>query len=250
MANFDENTNERIERYLAGTLSAEERQEFEQELRTNADLRQALALEKESRALLGDAPRMELRELVAQVGKAYHQEHLSTKPRYRWWWQAAVVAVLVGVAVVIGWLSQNPSSNEALFAAYYEPYPAYITQRSADSAQTDPVKIGLALYEKGDYAAAKKQLEQVAGAPGQQAIFYRGICALELGESTAAVPLFEQVIADADNFYVEQATWYLALAYLQEGQVEAAKQQLKKILESPNHANRVQAEALLEQLSE
>jgi hypothetical protein len=237
-------TSDYIEEYLNHQLSEEEREQFDEKLKSDKDF----ASEVEEHALLVNSfDEMQARELLLKFGNI-EQELEGGKemqfgfPVYLKW--AAAVAVLAVLSLIV-YLNTN-NSNKDLFLAYYTPYPNVESPVSRSEVGGEAV---WQLYENGNYNEAYRQFEQaiIINSQDLASQFYFGICALEINKLTAAEEAFATVASDKAGTYFEQAQWYLALTYLKAGKQDAAIQGLEKITTS-NSGYSNKARALLGEL--
>ena len=237
-------TSDYIEEYLNHQLSKEEREQFDEKLKSDKDF----ASEVEEHAMLFNSfDEMQARELLLRFGNIEQEleggkEKQFGFPVYLKW--AAAVTVLAVLSLVV-YLNTN-KSNDDLFIAYYKPYPNVESPVSRSEAVGDAV---WRLYENGDYNAAYQQFEQALIIDNQDLAsqFYLGICALELNRPTIAEDAFATVTSGNEGAYFEQAQWYLALTYLKVGKQDAAIQGLEEII-TANSGYYKNARILLEEL--
>jgi uncharacterized protein HemY len=102
-------------------------------------------------------------------------------------------------------------------------------------------------YEAGDFEKAAQQLEEILDANPEKQIlhFYLGIAHLETDDFPAAVESFK---AAQDSVYLEEANWYLALAYLKQQQPELAKDILSGFANNPQSRYYEKAKDLVSKL--
>jgi len=87
-------------------------------------------------------------------------------------------------------------------------------------------------YVSGDYAAAAAALDGVLRRePGHlRALFFGGVSSLLVGRNEDGVARLQEAIAAGDTPYLEEARFYLAKAYLQRGDAEAAERELERVI--------------------
>lgn len=199
----------RIDRYLSGAMSSSERQAFEQELTTNAELREQVQLQRSMQQFLQHKEeRQELQQKLTQTGGDFFQIR-QARPRLWVRWAAGSAAAAAVVLLVVWQFLLQPS----LYDTYADFPPLTLTEKSADTpvdwSQTE------AAFNGGDYATAAEQLAQYLQTypDDQQAQLYLGIARMELGQAEEANELFRQ-LADASADIRPYAIWYRALNYL------------------------------------
>lgn len=256
---MNEDLQEKLEKYLAGTLSLEEISSFEEEITTNEELAAQLQLQFQAQIAVEQAGDGELKDLLNKRGHAQFREgEVGTEPEsakvvkpnflsrpMTWLAIAAAIALLVSLAIL---LNPAPASLPDLYAQNYTEvnFPA---ERSSDPA-SDTINLWStiqAAYDGKDYAAALLGLDQMLSQrPDGQAFFFKGICLLKLQRPLEAVEAFEQV--PDQNLDSRRASWYKALAYLQADDLEQSKLALKEIADNEAHSKRKQAQELLEMI--
>ncbi|MCB9180996.1 MAG: hypothetical protein H6593_06040 [Flavobacteriales bacterium] len=165
---------ERIEAYLLGTLSPEDRTRFEAELEADEQLREEVSLQREHiRAIqLGGFTR------TLEQAAQRHSENdesgrvLSLARSGRNWvpW-AAAIAALVAVAI---WALVRPPLNERVYAEFHVPDPGLPVPMGA--AEDHAFHDAMVAYKLGDHAEALMKWEGTpAYGPGQRyaALFHR-----------------------------------------------------------------------------
>ena len=111
----------------------------------------------------------------------------------------------------------------------YEP----VRLRGAADEATRRFERGMEQYRKADYAGAIDGLHAAAelepDAP--QIRFFLGVSHLMLGQDDAAIDRLRATIALGDSAYLEEAHWYLAKALLRRKNFGAAETQLKTVIQ-------------------
>jgi hypothetical protein len=225
---------ETIEAYVLGTMPAEERMRFEQDLANNEVLRAEVELQRENTLAieLGGVERM-LRTLGA--------EHAGQEGKEGGGWMqylkyAAVVAVLLSGAV--WWMSRTPA-HERLYAEHFVADPGLPVPMSA----TDDLAFhdAMVAYKMGEYAEARAKWSPLLQAdPTNDTLrYYIAIASLAEGDAAAAVPLFEGLAEEPVSAFSDKSRWFLFLAYLKTGEVAKAK--AMSFDGDPMYAERVRA---------
>lgn len=145
---------------------------------------------------------------------------------------AAVVLPLFFVGLLYYFLSKDPINSPAFaIDINFEPYPTAAFQREMSKETAFRFKETFIAYEKGDYKSAVS-LFQKEMPYDEENIFlelYYGISLVGAKQNHTAIPILEQIIATTPNAIVkEKAQWYLALAFLQENDMESAKPLLER----------------------
>lgn len=236
-----------IEQYLTGKLTPADRDAFEEHFFTCPRCFEQL---ETCRAV---------RDELAAASKEIGAEAAAQTSARRWGWVAA--AALAGLALVIGlwWFSTSlpepktppvalkpvpgaqpqttpPSSPVPSLAelARVEP-PAYVPVmlRGQEGEAAQQFRQAMEHYVRGDYRSALRGLEEAAtlDADSPRISFYLAACYLLTDQTDAAIGGFQRTIAMADTPYLEEAHFYLAKAFLRNGDLHSAQDQLRKTMQ-------------------
>ena len=80
--------------------------------------------------------------------------------------------------------------------------------------------------------------------PETSALFFAGICSMELGDYSNAVRYFNELIYQNNLLFTQQASWYLALSYLKTNQKTEAKKILEHIVKEYKYKHQEAVELL------
>ncbi|MEO1052700.1 MAG: tetratricopeptide repeat protein [Bacteroidota bacterium] len=240
------------EGYIEGSLTENERSDFEKRLMEEKELQELLNDMKTLTVGIAYAGRESARQKIAELEASFQEENEETKVIPIWqnrkfFAAAAVVAILLVSTFTIFNLNQSPSS-EALFQTYYEPYMILsgsgTRNTDSESAANDQDK-ALIAYEQQKYEEAIAILEPIQQ-DNEINKFYLSSAYLASGQAEKAIDGFQGVISSGGE-YTRQAQWYLALSYVKLGDVEEAKSALSVIIESGSAYSK-KAKALFVQL--
>jgi len=209
-----------IDKYFENTLSAAEKQLFDDELKNNKAFADEVALQHKIKSVIHISERNVLKKQLQLI------EHSSSKKiakqvSIKWWYVAASVII---IAITTWLVVQKPSSNE-LFAAYYQPYPNVVAPivRGNNNHKNDGVYQAFSFYENKEYAKAALMFRSLYQQTNNDYfIVYEAICLLENSQFQQAKLLLENksfLNADVRNI----RNWYLALIYIQQNNFEKAK---------------------------
>ncbi len=106
---ISEETYDKIQRYLDGELTAQERAAFEQEMETDQELALEVALHTDMEELLADSPENELRQTLHRLGDEVDGVSTSTGRSLlpKWVW------LLIPLVLFAGWWLLQPPLEEA-----------------------------------------------------------------------------------------------------------------------------------------
>ncbi len=233
---------ERIDRYLSGQMSPEERRAFEAELAADESLAQELEAQREMWRFLQRRHEREARRKQLQaIGEEFFQQPARVVPMrtrvLRWAAVAAAVAVLL-----VGYWLMRPS----LYEQFAQHPPLALVEKSG--AATDDLAAAERAFNGGDYAKAAPILERwLQRHPDDDLVrIYLGIARMEMNQLEEARNLFQNLRTN-DPALRDFAQWNLALSYLKEGDTEACRQALHNLSDGSAYAE--QARRLLERLS-
>jgi hypothetical protein len=143
---------------------------------------------------------------------------------------AAVVAGVIflgGVTLFHG----NSLSNDEIISKYYKIYEPPTTQRSSQSETDADFSMALKLYNTHDFRQAAILFNKVVerNPRDMQSELLSGVANFGAKRYVEAKQSYVKVINDNNNYFVENAKWYLALCYVQTNEKEKAIQQLEAI---------------------
>ena len=225
---------DKIDDFLDGQLTTEERTAFEAQLAEKEQLRKDLAFQQQMRQGIAFGSQDPLRARLGRIQAEYQAgEESSAEDKVvpiggglwnRW---LAAAGLLIG-ALTILFLIQQPASSTELYASNYEPYLIKTTTRGP--GQEDIADLAIRAYQTGDYASAIPRLEAAIKAQPEQVMLQLilAISQWENGEQEAAqetlLPLLDHPL------FQDQAHWYAALFDLASDQLPAAQVHLEQVI--------------------
>lgn len=244
---------EEIEAYLEGNLSRPELVAFESRMEQDPELKQQVSLHQRIAAAVADQEEIQLENTLQEVVEQEGGGTVRFFARFPVMRYAAAAAIALLIAISIWWSVSSvltSDSPQELFAENYEFYPGPASLRgSEDPIPYNPTEQAFLAYQQHDFQAAKEQFsELLAEDPtNTELIFFQALCNLELDNTNQARTGFGQVIDQGNNFYLMQSRWYLALAWLKEGNSEEATTILSELSQEKGKYAR-SAEKLLEEM--
>jgi tetratricopeptide (TPR) repeat protein len=242
-----------LERYLAGSLSEEDRDAFEEHYFGCARCFEELQALK--------AIRDELPRAVADLDSD------PTRVLPRWAPAAALAAALVLAVGATLWMRNVPlhvSETKDLQPPSRPAQPGMPQPRASDAAvatgpsleqlarfeppRYEPLRVrglsdeatarfqrGMEHYRRADYRAAVDDLRVAADMDPEAAHtrFFLGVAHLMLGQDDAGIARLRATIALGDSPYLEDAHFYLAKAFLKRKDFGAAETQLNALIRLP-----------------
>ncbi|MCH6233788.1 tetratricopeptide repeat protein [Cognataquiflexum rubidum] len=220
--NISQQEFERIESYILGLMTDEEKKSFEEELNLDPKLR---ANVKDIKVLLQEVERASLKESLDE----YHSELKATpvipilpERQFKWKPLAIAASVLLLLAVSFWVFVGNSTENEKLFMAYYLPDPGMVT---AMGTNTDyEFDRGMVDYKTGDYQAAITRWEKLlAQKPDNDTLnYFLGSAFLAVGNPDQAKAYLEKTAQVESSIFQKEAYWYLGLSLLKSEKTEEA----------------------------
>jgi hypothetical protein len=220
-----------IIRYVDGELDAAERRDFEVQLEQDPSLAGEVALYQELKATLSDRlppdnTATALRARLSALNKEYFKPDTGARriPMVRWASGIAAAAVLLVVATLFLW----PSDNRSLYRRLGDTQMVGLTERGD---QTDTlIQQAAGYFNRKEFAKALPLLDRAVStdSANQLALFYRGVASLHIGSIAAARVDLEKVYA-AGSLLRYEAAFYLALSFAEEKNNAAAKDWLQRI---------------------
>ncbi len=240
---------EKIEAYLQGRMSVEEKEQFQQQLNQDPGLQKIM----EEQLALTNA--IETEGLKNKLNSIYDHQFGTHKQkgnviflkRFRPILAAASVALLVLAAWLIFRNTEQP--NEQLFSQYYERPAGLPTTLGIQT--NEAFSEGMIEYKLGNFSEAQQfWLPLLAQFPENDTLqFYLGINYLELSQLDSADNYLNKVAEKEESKLRMNAKWYSSLVQLRQEKKDEAFSTLSEIALDTNPFQ-AQASALLEELSE
>ena len=225
---------EKIERYLNGSMLSKEKKEFDTLLKNNSKLLAEVVLVKEINEAILDDEAEEFRQTLKKIINPDQESKPINKSLINALKipLAASVIILVGLSLYNIFIHQDSSK---LFSNFYKPYSTDISTRSAEKMK-DNIQLSYYLYQEGDYESSYEMLKNytIKNFDDQTARFYLGLNALQLQYYKLAIDEFTMVEQDTVSPFALHARWYLAMAYLKEGNIKSARHFLQKLTDEDN----------------
>lgn len=211
---------EAVERYDSDAMAKEERMAFEERLK---DPSFKLLVEDIRITLLG----IETQVLKERMDEFHNDmiENPTVKPHST---KTSIlsfskIALAAGIIIALGvfWIFSG-SSNDRLYAKYFKPDPGLPTTMS--SSDNFAFYEAMVNYKQKDYQTAIskwKKLDQKT--PDNDTItYFLGVANLANNNSDDAVFYLKKTIHHPESVFLEDAQYYLGLAYLKSDNTEAA----------------------------
>ncbi len=221
----------RIEKYLDGQMSADERADFEKNISENPVLKEELQLHRQMRLFLAKRDgRLQLEQQLQQIGAEYFPQQSSQTikgrgnltPIFRRY--GAIMAVAASFALLIAayFLLRTP-----LYDQFATHPPLALVEKSATQEQLQYE--AETAFNSRNYEQAEVLLEQLLrNHPDDLIRIYLGIAKMEAGKIQEARKLFTEVTSE-DPAIRDFAQWNLVLSYLKTGDKERCRELAKKL---------------------
>ncbi len=243
----EEKKYEQIQSYLDGSLSATDRQVFEQELTQDPDLKADLDLH----LLSNDAIELVIEDSLREDLKQLHQESKKVKEPTK---KGKVVglrrrmislSIAASILLVVGFFAANYQANQydnqSIAGALYEDD---LLTRVRGSNSASLLQQGMDLYTQGNYPASIEFFDQVEDPNLQaEADYATGHAHYNIGAFPAAAENFAAAIDSGDPRFVEKSELYYLLSALAADQTDANRfnEVLNQMLENEEHLHHQEA---------
>ena len=223
-----------IERYLEEKMQPSEKRWFEKELEGNLWLRNELELRRKAESIASNFDAIQLRKKLMDA-EARHRNETKIERAVRKV-PSNYAAVFLGLIVISALLIlQGNSLNINDFTAKaLENYEISTNSRAGSILTPAELIPGMEHYNDGRF---KEAIFLFSSIPGEsscivQSRFLTGLSSMQINDYSAAVKSFEQVVANNDNIFMEEARYYLALSYYNEEEYDNSRQTLEGIINS------------------
>lgn len=244
----------KLENYWNGQLAPSEQTALEKRLAEDTAFREAAA---EWQFIIREAfmpPKEEIAE-AAEIKKrllSYQDDQHSTrqavatlKPKRPMSLRWIAVGLAVAALLLLLWFTLNSLLQEQ------RPSDGFFAHLSRDNANlSNEAPLGRQAYDQKKYAKAYPALVAEVEAGGDSlSLIYAGVAAIGSGQADKAVSLLEPLAA-AENwsFYQSEIRWYLALAYLDNGEIDRANDLLNLLIQA-NDAYAEDAKNLIQKIA-
>jgi tetratricopeptide (TPR) repeat protein len=210
-----------IERYITNDMTFDEEASFEEKLQNDPDLKNQV--EDIKTMLLGietQALKEKLKEFHDEIPKTKILEKKTIKVSH-----LDLRKLLAAAAIIIAlgsfWYFNKPS-NERLYSKYFTPDPGLPTTMGS----TDNYKFYDAMvnYKQADYkkAISKWEVLQLKSPENDTLNYFLGVANLAKGQTDLAITYLQNTTQKPESVFIEDAQYYLGLAYLKINKKEEA----------------------------
>ena len=227
--NHTEKDIELIEKYFDEGLSEYETESFERRLKTDDEFRSLVEQEK---YIIGAIRIQGLKDDLEHIKRieAGLKDPVATSGNLagnrRWYLLAAAVVAIVIVARFA--LTSNVTTQD-LYEDNFRPYPNVFQPAVRGQQQVDDRTEAFRAYNKSDFFRAATLFRAILErGKDAESLLLLGNCNLVLGNTDAAIANFAELNQTSAELSM-QAKWFLALAYLYNGDESQARPLLEQI---------------------
>jgi tetratricopeptide (TPR) repeat protein len=245
---------EKIEKYLLGRLSKEDKLAFETEINNDPKLAAEVELEKELIDMVSDQEMLAFRNNLESISNSKTTRPTNWSSLY--WLIPALLLLfmLFFFSPVKKWFFPESSTN--LYQAYYETPkaqeflpPALFGSRQSNEEQNlpsmDQLKAVLNAYSQGNHAVALDIFTSIPTYENAAQYNYQyAVLLMANDDFKNAIEAFEL----AKSYNENGSLWYQALAYIQQNQNSLAQNNLRQIIDNPVNPWQAKAKKLLQLL--
>ena len=241
---------ELIEKYITKNISYDEKVEFDQLLSDDTEFKKlyneldVLITGIKSSARKSMTHR--LKELESTLPEIEIKKSGISKRTISWIGTAIAAACMVGILWTVGVFSpENSVSYAAIYSDYYKPYPNVVVSNNRGENKTLTAKEDAFLsYDEGDYNAAIGKFSTLyKESPDPIILFYLANAYMANGQMQNAQQYFLKVLENGTVF-IDQSKWLLAISYLKSNEPEKGRELLDE-LKSYNNAYKQNASDIL-----
>jgi len=254
-----ENQN-KIHQYLTDVLSSSEKTQFEKELSTNSNLEEELSFSKDLQLVLQNKELLAVNKEMNSVMASQSiepdfsaleamEKSITTVNKGNstiWLWSGLLI---IGIVVLSIFTYQNQWESTNNYSQYIEPHlHPFENILHIDGVTDELFQKGIAAYEVANYEQAITYLTQHQKDNFDGNVqFYLGLSQLFNNNLKEAVGTLERTVDNTVPPVQDAAQWYLALTYIRNNQIPAAKLVLENIQANLIYGEK--ASALLKKLN-
>lgn len=223
--------NEKIELYLRDKLPEEEKEKLLRLINENPDIKSDVEDIRVIKKLIESYKLEELREelrkksVINSISYRYNNFIKSTYSK------AAIIFIAVLSLPLIYLFLIKSDANETLFDEYFQPVTIEVKTRGLPPERGEEIQNAIENYKNNLFGNAVPVFQEyISEYPEDYEIkLYLGIALLGNNEVEEAKQIFTELKELDDNYYSEYSEWYLALTYLDEDNIDKAKEILMNI---------------------
>jgi len=247
------NITEQIEKFLLGQLNQEEYEAFEKALISDQSLREEVSFRKLAIKGTKLSGKNELKDRLKKIHNKYESNSKSERQTKKinlwtkWIGVAASFTILITSGLFL--FNNNEFDTQIAFEKYYKPAPLRLASRDLNAEKT--ILQLNEYYNNNEYDKALPFFQKFLAidSTNSRIRLGAGICHLELNQLNLARTQFLSIIKVRDFRLQFQASWYMALTYLKEGNLEEAQKYLDPIINNSKADHYEHAKEIMDQLN-
>jgi tetratricopeptide (TPR) repeat protein len=213
---------ERIESYIFGLMTPEDKNSFEAELQQDQTLR---ANYEDIKVILREVELSSLKERMEEFHSEMKSEPvipILPKKDFKWKPLAIAAAVLFLLVISIWAFLGITPENEKLYMAYYHTDPGMVT--AMGSQANYEFDRGMVDYKTEEYRAAITRWEKLLSEkPENDTLnYFLGSAFLAIGDTEQAKSYLEKATQFESGVFQKEASWYLGLTLVKSGNTDEA----------------------------
>lgn len=223
-----------IERYLDNKMQSSEKRWFEKEMEGNLWLRKELELRRKANEIASNFDAVNLRARLQKAEQVHRNSSVIDKAVKKV--PVNYAAIFLGLIIIstLLILTGNRLDLKSYTGDMVDNYKALNIHRSGDNIAPEQLTLGMELYRSGNYTEAIEQFQYLIN-EGQSLIqsnFLNGMAMMQVEEYREAISSFDVVVAHNDNMFLEDASYYLGLCYMNIEESERARTIMEGIISS------------------
>ncbi|KSA15358.1 tetratricopeptide repeat protein [Maribacter dokdonensis] len=236
-------------KYFEGSLTADEKVNFNQFLESDAEFKMQFEFEKNVKSVVrkieNDSLKKKLQGFESELSGAPSQNQQN-------FWKPLRIAASIALLIGLSWFVFNSymfHGTEELYASNYEKYPNTVyTITRGDATDKSLERLAFEAYETDDFETAIAYLTELKEKTRLDYVdFYLGQAYLAKGDYLKATDKFQEIIL-INSEYKDEGYWYAALANLKLEQEEEAEKLLEQLIKMGTYKKN-EATELLEKLN-
>ena len=214
---------ETVEQYYNNKMPSAERNIFEEKIQNNAEFKTQV---ENLKILFNAIESQSLKEQLDFFHKDIPEDEKITKLQFLKFIKIGIAATII-LAIGFFWMNKY-SANERLYAKYFTPDPGLPTTMSTTSNYI--FFDGMVNYKQGDYKnAIAKWMPLEQKKPNNDTLnYFIGVAYLADKNPQKALPYLNKTVNNPKSIFFEEATFYLGLAYLKQGNIAASRKTFEK----------------------
>ncbi|MDP5091724.1 MAG: CDC27 family protein [Polaribacter sp.] len=216
-----------LEKYFDGSLSKDEKIDFERLLAEDSSFRDEFEFEKNVKTAITINERNDLKKMLQSF-------ETTKKPKKSFYliYAAASIVFFIGLFT---WMNFSATNYDTLFNEYYQTYPNTVSPTVRGTTSTDLKSNAFYAYDSGNYEEAIALFSEIYSKNGDDfALFYKGISLIELQKYDEALAVLQKNNSLKNSTFEPYFLWYTALIHIKLQNKNEATLNLKLLIESEN----------------